>query len=117
MTQSAKKSESAYGGSSEGGKMGKRKVVTLLFLLLCGLLVAATARASVSSNGYAINWDVIGGGAGPMMSGDGYTLSATLGQTAIGPSENGHQLGSGFWYGALAIEHKILLPLVLKQYS
>ena len=97
--------------------MGKRKVVILLFLLLCGLLLAATARASVSSNGYAINWDVIGGGAGPEMSGDGYTLNATLGQTAIGWSANGHQLGSGYWYGALAVEHNILLPLVLRQYS
>jgi hypothetical protein len=97
--------------------MGKRKPVTLLFLLLCGLLVAATARASVSSNGYAINWDVIGGGAGPLMSGDSYTLNATLGQTAIGWSVNGHQLGSGYWYGALAVEHNILLPLVLRQYS
>lgn len=97
--------------------MGKRKLVTVLSFLLCGLVVAATARASVSSDGYTINWDVIGGGAGPPMSGDGYTLNATLGQTAIGWSTNDYQLGSGFWYGALAIDYNIYLPLVLRQVS
>jgi hypothetical protein len=97
--------------------MGKRIMIAFLFILVCGLLAAAAAQAGTSSNGYTLNWNVIGGGAGPTMSGDGYTLNATLGQTAIGWSENDHQLGSGFWYGAMAAEHNIFLPLVLRNYS
>jgi len=96
--------------------MSKRRVITLLFVLLCSLLLASAVRAGTSSAGYVINWDVIGGGAGPTMSGDGYTLDSTLGQTAIGWSEDGHQLGSGFWYGAVE-EYRVYLPVVMRNYS
>lgn len=86
----------------------------LLALLLCVLLLAPVAEAAVSSAGYAINWQVIGGGAGPQMSNSSYGLNSTVGQTAIGWSENGHGLGSGYWYGVGA-QYAVYLPLVLKQ--
>lgn len=95
--------------------MSKRRAITLSFVLLCSLLLAGAVRARTSSTSYVINWNVIGGGAGSTMSGDGYTLDSTLGQTAIGWSENGHQLGSGFWYGA-AVEYKVYLPVVMRNY-
>lgn len=94
--------------------MSKRKAVTLLFILLCSLLLVGAVRAGISSASYVINWDVIGGGGGPTMSNDDYILDSTLGQTAIGWSEDGHQLGSGFWYGSL-VKYNIFLPLVLRN--
>lgn len=95
--------------------MRKRKYGTLLFFLLCGLVMATTAYARVSSSGYAIDWVVVGGGAGPAMSGGGHRINGTLGQTTTGWSENGHRLGSGFWYGLMEVEYRIFLPLVLRQ--
>lgn len=86
----------------------------LLALLLCGLLLAPVARANAPAASYTVDWHVIGGGAGPPMSNDTYSLNSTLGQTAIGWSENGHGLGSGFWYGEQG-PREVFLPLVLRD--
>jgi hypothetical protein len=95
--------------------MGKRRSIALLVFLLGGLLLAPVAQANIPAASYAIDWHVIGGGAGPEMSNGDYGLNSTLGQTAIGWSENGHGLGSGYWYGLLRL-HKVFLPLVLRDY-
>jgi hypothetical protein len=95
--------------------MGKWRSTALIVFLFCGLLLAPVAQAELSSSGYALDWHVVGGGAGPQMSNGSYGLNSTLGQTAIGWSENGHGLGSGYWYGALGL-HRVFLPLVLREY-
>ena len=49
------------------------------------------------------------------MAGNGHTLKGTIGQTAIGWSENGAALGSGFWYGVdRGGLWTVYLPLVLR---
>jgi hypothetical protein len=93
----------------------KRATALALFALLCGLLLAGAAGAGVASPRAAqIDWQVIGGGAGPPMHGEQHQLFSTLGQTAIGMSGNGVQLGSGFWYG-MEVRHSVYLPLLLRE--
>jgi hypothetical protein len=95
--------------------MAKWTSTVLLVFLFCAMLVAPVARANIASASYSIDWHVVGGGAGPQMSNGSFGLNSTLGQTAVGWSENGHTLGSGYWYGALGV-HKVFLPLVLREY-
>ena len=101
--------------------MNKGKITALAAALLCGLLVAGVVWAMSSAN-YAIEWDVIGGGGGPMSSAS-YALNGTAGQAAIGISESGsYRLGSGYWYGVVAPappppEYKIFLPIIMKHFA
>ena len=91
--------------------MNKRKTKLALFVLLCSLLVAGAVRAMVLPVLYISSWNVIGGGAGSTMSGGGYTLDSNLGQMAAGWSTDGHQLGSGFWYGVAVVETPTSTPV------
>ena len=95
--------------------MNKRKVMVLSVALLCGLLLAGLVRA-MSLASYAINWDVIGGGGGPISSAS-YALNSTIGQAVVGVATDANdELCSGFWCGAAA-EYSIYLPLVLRNFS
>jgi hypothetical protein len=94
--------------------MKKRKSLVLPAALLTTLLLTSLALASGS---YTINWWVIGSGGGHAEAGN-YALDATIGQPVVGASENGnYRIEAGFWGGALAVEYKIYLPIVLKNYS
>lgn len=96
--------------------MNKRKATTLLAALLCGLLVAGVAWA-MSSASYAIDWDVIGGGGGPISSAS-YRMNSTIGQAAVGPiSSDSYWLGAGYWYGVALRAYRIFLPIIMKNYS
>ena len=56
----------------------------------------------MSSAGYAVNWDVIGGGGGPVSSAS-YAVNGTLGQAVIGGSTNsGYEVQGGYWAGGVA---------------
>jgi hypothetical protein len=93
--------------------MRKGKPLVLLAALLLTLVLTSLDLASGS---YSINWYVIGGGGGPI-SGGGYTINSTIGQPVVGASEGGnYRMETGFWGGALAVEYKIYLPIVLKNY-
>jgi len=99
--------------------MNKRKVFALAAALLCGLLVVGVAWA-MSSASYAINWDVIGGGGGPISSAS-YAVNSTAGQAAIGfKTSSNYKQSSGYWYGVAAPApppgYRIYLPIVLKNY-
>ena len=99
--------------------MNKREVFILSTALLCGLAVASVAWA-MSSASYAIEWDVIGGGGGPMSS-TSYRMNSTVGQAVIGPSGSAsYGLGAGYWYGVVAPApppgYTIYLPIILKNY-
>jgi hypothetical protein len=93
--------------------MRRGKPLVLLAALLLTLVLTSIALASGS---YTINWYVIGGGGGHAEAGN-YSLDATIGQPATGVMSGGpYTLASGFWGGALAVEYKIYLPIVLKNY-
>jgi hypothetical protein len=93
--------------------MKKVKSLVLSAALFTSLLLTSLALASGS---YTINWWVIAGGGGPISS-TGYAINSTIGQAAVGRVANStYELCSGFWCGALAVEYKIYLPIVLKNY-
>jgi hypothetical protein len=60
----------------------------------------------------------MGGGGGPI-SGGGYAINSTIGQPVVGvATDAGYELCSGFWCSELAaVEYRIYLPVVLKNYS
>jgi hypothetical protein len=93
--------------------MRRGKSLVIPSVLICCLLLTSIALASGS---YSINWWVIAGGGGHAEAGN-YSLDATIGQPVTGVMSGGpYTLASGFWGGALAVEYKIYLPIVLKNY-
>jgi hypothetical protein len=96
----------------------RKAAAFLLVVLICGgaLLSSGPIHAEPAFLQYHLTWYVVGGGGAIGMAGDAHTLDATAGQTAIGWSENGQGLGSGFWYG---IDRsglwRIYLPLLCRQ--
>lgn len=72
----------------------------------------ATANAAPEGTNFQIEWDAIGSGAATMTS-TSYTLTATVGQPAIGEmTSDNYRLGSGYWYQFL--EWLSFLPLTLR---
>lgn len=96
--------------------MDKRKAFALLGLLYALLMVSGLLAMSAAN--YAIEWDVMGGGGGPMSS-PNYALNGTIGQAVIGPAQStNYDLGAGYWYGVVIQigPFEIYLPLILKNY-
>jgi hypothetical protein len=93
--------------------MLRRKLVTLLILLACGLSLVGGALAA---NGMAIERSVIAGGGEPVTDGSLYVLNGTIGEPVAGAIalQAGYGLGSGFWWPP---GFKIYLPLVLRNHS
>ena len=100
--------------------MYKRTALLLLGLLCCITLPAfgpAQAQYLVQDD-YTLTWYVIGGAGQMGMTGNDHAMGATAGQTAIGWAENGHGLGSGFWYVGRWLDFTdIYLPLVIRGYA
>ncbi len=91
----------------------RRVYVALLILAVLASGMAVGVAGAQTGGGYDLHWDVLGGGGYDPMSGSGYTLTGTLGQTAIGVSSGGgFQARHGFWY-PLAVA-RLYLPLTIK---
>ena len=96
------------------------QIATLALLLgtVAVVLLVGTGRAQ-TGDGFDLTWHVMGGagGVGPL-TGSGFSLDGTLGQTAIGPEIQGDWLlGQGYWYGMGAVAPPtfgIYLPVVFK---
>ena len=86
-------------------------VVVLIFILAFG----GVAQAQVGG-GYALTWNTIDSGGGPV-SGGTYTLDGTIGQADAGSlSGGGYTLNGGYWFAATSVQldQLVYLPLVLK---
>lgn len=95
--------------------MNKRIVSALAVALVCSLLLTGIVLAMSSAN-YAIDWDVMGGGGGPISS-TSYSMNSTIGQAVIGSkSSPSYQLGSGYWPGGI-LEYLVHLPIILKNFT
>ena len=95
-----------------------RTLALVAALVVALLLLAGNALAGMSSANYRLDWYVVltGGGGGPTDS-TNYAANFTIGQTAKGSSSStNYAAGLGYWYGA-AVEYRIYLPLVMKDYS
>jgi len=92
---------------------------TVILLGVVALLATAGIALGRSAADHAVEWRVIAGGGGRSTS-TGYRVNGTAGQALAGPppmSSSSYRIGSGFWAGvpgAIEIEHRIYLPLVLR---
>jgi len=93
-----------------------RKPLRSLVWLLLALLVLLPALAlAQTGGGYDLTWNTIDGGY-TFSTGGSYSLGGTVGQADAGAlSGGGYTLGGGFWGGGAA-QHRIYLPLVMKNY-
>ena len=97
----------------------KHWAVAFLLLALCVIASAGAGRAALaqSGGGFDLSWNVVSGGGSPMAS-SGFQLNGTVGQPEVNAglmTGGSHQVGPGFWYGTGG-EHKIYLPLVLRNH-
>ena len=92
--------------------MQRRLVIT--FVLVLVLFVSGVALAADS---YTLSWWTVDSGGGTS-SGNGYTLSGTLGQPDAGTlaTAGEYTLAGGFWHGGAvaALEMKVYLPQVVR---
>ncbi|MEA3309289.1 MAG: hypothetical protein U9Q70_07240 [Chloroflexota bacterium] len=100
--------------------MNRRKLLSVALVLAASLLfLAGGAVLAQTGGGYDLTWYTIDGG-GDMVSGGSYTLAGTAGQPEPGPVLTGgdYTLVSGYWPagGVANDEHKIYLPLVLRNF-
>jgi hypothetical protein len=74
--------------------------------------------SAVHGAGYDLSWWTVDGGGYSFNTGGGYSLGGTAGQGDAGVLTDGdYTLGGGFWGGgALAVGHKLYLPLVLRGF-
>jgi hypothetical protein len=81
----------------------------LLLLAIVPVLAAIT---------YDLSWWSVDSGGATFSTGGAYELGGTIGQPDAGTlTGGGYTLGGGFWGGgAVAVEHKVYLPVVLRQY-
>lgn len=91
-----------------------RKVALVVLVLAVSLLLAQTVLAS-SGSGWDLSWYVSGSGGHPQpISGSGFSVMSTIGQTAVGSSSgSGFQINHGYWQELMSM-HKTNLPLITK---
>ena len=93
------------------------KVTSIRFAAILTLVLASSVVFAQTGDGFDLSWNVkSGGGGGSPLTGSGFSVYSTLGQTAAGPIIGGlHDLCSGFWCGAEVGHYRIYLPLVLRN--
>ncbi len=91
----------------------KRKTILGLFLLILCLSVVGTAIAQVTS--YQITWWSVDQGGAVAKTGDGYSLSGSMGQPDAGQaiSEGSYQINGGFW--VIPENNYIFLPQIMHK--
>jgi hypothetical protein len=90
-----------------------RRTRIALMLVLATCLLLTTGAIAMSSPNYAIDWMYPLSGGGGNSSSTHYTIQLTIGQTAIGSSENASfQAGIGFWYGLRDFIYDLFLPMI-----
>ena len=93
--------------------MKKRYLAMLLATALGVLLLTSVA---LGQGTYEFNWHSVDGGGG-VSTGSTFTVHGTVGQPDAGVLGSGeYTLASGFW-GGMAVEYRVYLPLVLRAYE
>ena len=99
----------------------KQRIIPALLIataLAAALVVALTGSttSAQTGDGYDLSWNVIaGGGTGPL-TGDGFSVRSTVGQTAIGLDDGPTtDMCAGYWCSA-KVDYDVFLPAVLKNY-
>jgi hypothetical protein len=89
-----------------------------ILLALAALLLLAGVALAMDSDNYRLDWFTpLTSGGGGAASSDHYAVNLTVGQSVIGTSDStGYSACLGYWCET-AVEHRIFLPLVLRNYS
>jgi hypothetical protein len=92
-----------------------RNKILLAFVCVMVLSFAAVVAAQAQSgSGFDLHWNVIGGGGGTS-TGSGFSVTGTIGQTAVGPASQGaFSVAQGFWQDFLHLLRSIL-PVTFKH--
>jgi len=91
--------------------MNKRWIWLGIISLLAALLLANMANAQSSAH-YGLPWYVLAGGGGRVAS-THYAMNGTVGQSAVGLSDDTlYGISSGYWQNWP--DHVVFLPLILK---
>ena len=86
----------------------------LLFVVLLMPAAIVFAQSSGPPTGYDLSWWTVDGGGIVANDSSGYALGGTAGQPdAAVWSDGDYVLAGGFW-GGIAVEYRIYLPLVLR---
>jgi len=83
------------------------------------LLLLTGATLAMESDNYALEWftPLTSNGGGSASSAN-YAINFTVGQTVIGASDSASYAGClGYWCNGGTAEHRIYLPLVLRNHS
>jgi len=97
--------------------MKARHLTWLLVGAVCVLALVGSALASPADS-YRLDWFTPLTGGGGAASSANYAIHYTIGQTAAGTSSStSYGACLGYWCGAMAGQHRIHLPLVLRNYS
>jgi hypothetical protein len=96
--------------------MSYRRLIPWL-VVVGGLLLLAVVPVLAAIT-YDLSWWSVDSGGATFSTGGAYELGGTIGQPDAGTlTGGGYTLGGGFWGGgAVAVEHKVYLPVVLRQY-
>ena len=91
----------------------KRRLVFTLVLVL----ILFASGAALAADSYNLSWWTVDNGGGSS-SGNGYTLSGTIGQPDAGTIASGgeYTLAGGFWHGGVVVVSmmKVYLPLTTR---
>lgn len=92
----------------------RNKILLALVCVVVFSLAAVVAAQAQSGSGFDLHWNVIGGGGGTS-SGSGFTVTGTLGQTAVSTSSGGDfSVAQGFWQDFLHLLRN-MLPFAVKS--
>jgi hypothetical protein len=96
--------------------MRKQRLTVIAGILACALVLTSVVLAMGSDN-YRLDWFTpLTSSGGGSASSDSYAVDLAIGQSAAGSSAGaGYVACLGYWCGT-AIEHKIYLPLVLRNH-
>jgi hypothetical protein len=90
-------------------------VLAILLFVVALSTIANQAALAQSGPGYDLFWWTVDGGGVVPNGNNGYTLGGTAGQPdAVVWSGGDYVLAGGFW-GGIAVEYRIYLPLVLRN--
>jgi len=96
--------------------MKRVRIVILIILALVSITLHWEQNLALaqSGGGYDLSWWTVDGGGTTSNGGSGYALGSTIGQPDAAVWSGGdYTLAGGFW-GGLAVEYHIYLPLVLR---
>ncbi len=93
------------------------KIIAALLVTVLAVALVGSVVSAQTGDGFDLSWNVMGGGgAGGPLTGDGFSLRSTIGQTAIGGFFGpAYWIGNGYWPSAGP--PCIYLPLVMRSFS